>query len=185
MELLIMKRISFRLISALLTFALGIAGARLADLYPKSEGHLVAPVASVVEPVASAPVRVQQQERTFRFVEETCESGCNEHYESSDGQPVTFVYACHSGSPADARRDMQSFISDGTVFTRGWQRDRRGRRGERTVVLYPTDETGAQPAKIYWYHRGDICFSYIEAGSLELALEFERSDVGAAALAPE
>jgi hypothetical protein len=48
------------------------------------------------------------------------------------------------------------------------------------VAVYSKDESGEEPAKILWYVEG-ICFSYIEAGSLQLALEFERSDVFAKA----
>jgi hypothetical protein len=42
------------------------------------------------------------------------------------------------------------------------------------VAIYPRDESGEKPAKIFWFVDG-FCFSFIEAGSLELALDFERS----------
>jgi hypothetical protein len=60
---------------------------------------------------------------------------------------------------------------------RGWRyygRGRRRRLGERIVVVYPKDESADKPAKIFWYVEG-ACYSYIEAGSLRLALDFEQS----------
>lgn len=170
-----MKRIGFRLAGALLALAaFSIADARSPAAYQGLAGGSVGPT-------SGAPV-VAQKRRKFRFVEKTCESGCVETYESPGGQQVSLVLACYSGSAEDARRDMQSLIREGRVFQRGWQRNRRGRRGLRTIALYPKDETGRRPAKIFWYHRGDVCFSYIEAGSLKLALEFERSDAAAEVL---
>ena len=172
-----MKRISFRLAIALLTFVLGMASAWLTGSYPKSNGNLIEPISdagNLVEPISGTPVRVQETPK-FRFVEQFCESGCEEIYETSDGQQVSSVIACYSISPKGARRDMRSLMTDGRVVMRGWRRNSDGQRDERTVVLYPKDETGEKPAKIFWYHRGDECFSYIAAGSRQLALEFERS----------
>ena len=173
-----MKRISFRLAIALFTFVLGVASAWLAGSYPESTGYLIEPISAdnLVEPISDASVRGEKKPR-FRFVEQFCESGCEEIYETSDGQQLSLVIACYSISPKYARRDMRSLMADGRVIKREWRRNSSGRRGERTVVLYPKDETGEKPAKIFWYHRGESCFSYIAAGSPQLALEFERSDV--------
>ena len=178
-----MKRMSFRLVIALLTFVLGMASTWLAGFYPKSTSSLVEPMnaGNLVDPIAS--VRVQKKPR-FRFVEQFCESGCEEIYETSDGEQVSSVIACYSISPKYARQDMRSLMADGRVIKRGWRRNSDGRRGERTVVLYPKDETGEKPAKIFWYHRGESCFSYIAAGSPQLALEFERSDEVAEGYSP-
>jgi hypothetical protein len=73
--------------------------------------------------------------------------------------------------------------SEGRVIRKGWRYYGRGQRrklAERFVALYPKDESGEEPAKILWYVEG-TCFSYIGAGSLQLALEFERSAVFAKA----
>jgi hypothetical protein len=130
---------------------------------------------------SNEPVRGQKR-RSFKFVERSCESGCIETFKSSDGQEVTVVNACYSGSAKDARRDLKEAIGDGRVVKRGWRRDWHNRKGERVVALYPRDETGARPAQIFFYVPGDVCFSYIAAGSLDLALEFERSKLGREAM---
>ena len=93
-----MKRMSFRLVIALLTFVLGMASTWLAGFYPKSTSSLVEPMnaGNLVDPIAS--VRVQKKPR-FRFVEQFCESGCEEIYETSDGEQVSSVIACYSISP--------------------------------------------------------------------------------------
>ena len=124
----------------------------------------------------------RQKRRTFKLVDRTCESGCVEFYQSSDGLEVTSTFACYSAAAADARRNLQDEINEGCVVQRGWRRNWRGNRGERIVVIYPADDTGSRPAKIFWYHRGDICFAFIQAGSLRLALEFERSKQGREAM---
>jgi hypothetical protein len=124
----------------------------------------------------------KQPKRSFQFVGRTCESGCDETYRSSDGQELTVILACYSSTAKDARRDLREAMGDGRVVKRGWRRDWHGRRGERVVALYPRDETGDKPAKIFWYVPGDVCFSYIQTGSLALALEFERSKLGREAM---
>lgn len=132
-----------------------------------------------VKRVVHAPVLKQ---RKFRLVEKSCESGCDETYESADGQQLSFVFACFSATPADARRDMQSLAAEGRVVNKRSWLNRRGRRVERVVAFYPADETHQRPVKILWYRQGDACFSYIDAGSLKLAREFERSSFGAKSL---
>jgi hypothetical protein len=43
-------------------------------------------------------------------------------------------------------------------------------------MLRPQAE-GSRPATIFWHGKGDICFTYIEAQSLSLALAFERTQL--------
>lgn len=162
-----MQRIGFPLLVTLITFSLGISCTRLA-------GFLSSPVDDM-KPISLGAVLVKPQPG-FRFIESSCESGCVDRYETSNGQQVFFTLACFSASPAQAYRDMKAFFEDGRVVHRTRQQDARG-ENERTVVFYPQDETGESPTKIFSYHRGESCFEYIEAGSLELALDFERSGI--------
>jgi hypothetical protein len=167
-----MQAIGFRLLVALVTFTIGLACVRLTQLYSTPADK---PIKTVFIPAGSS-VNTPR----FRFVERSCESGCIEIYETSGGKQISSVLACFTGSAPDARRAMEDFIKEGTVVERRWQTERQGtveRMVERTVVLYPKDEIGDSPAKIFTYRRGDICFEYIEAGSLELALEFEQSGI--------
>ena len=173
------SRSGIRFMIALLvaTLVIGIAGSPVIAARAKesagAERRRVASVSNVVR---------RHRKRTFKLTNRSCESGCIETYKSSDGQEVTAILACYSGSAKDARRDMQTLIDEGRVIKRGWRRNWRRTWGERFVVRYPKDETGEKPAKIFRHTRGDICFSYIEAGSLALALEFERSDPGKEAM---
>lgn len=160
-----MQRIGFPLLVTLMTFSLGVFCA----WFTRS---LSRPVVDI-KPVSLGTALVNTPPG-FRFVERSCESGCIETYETSKGQQVSFVLACFSASPAQAYRDMKAFFDDGRLASKMWLHDTRGRY-ERTVVVYPQDETGESPTKIFSYHRGDSCFEYIEAGSLEFALDFERS----------
>lgn len=162
-----MQRIGSPLLVTLMTFSLGVFCARFI-------GFLSRPVGNI-NSVTIDDVMVRQQPG-FRFIERSCESGCIETYEAPNGQQVSFVLACFSASPAQAYRDMKTFFEDGRVVHRVRHQDARG-ENERTVVFYPQDETGESPTKIFSYHRGESCFEYIEAGSLEVALDFERSGI--------
>lgn len=162
-----MQRIGFQLLVTLMTFSLGVSCARLA-------GFLSRPVHNI-RPVSIGAILVQPHPG-FRFVERSCESGCIERYETSRGQQVCFTVACFSGSAEAAQEDMESLFENGRIVQSVWQQDARGRK-RRTVVLYPQDETGESPTRIFSYYAGDICFEYIEAGMLELALDFERSGI--------
>jgi len=122
---------------------------------------------------SSAGRSAQREPRLFKHVDQTCESGCVDFFESPDGKEVTFTGACHTATAADARAEVRRMLAEGTVIRRS-RRIGKNRRSERSVMLDPEYE-GKRMARIIWYRQGDICFSYIEAESLELALEFERS----------
>lgn len=167
-----MQAIGLRLLIALIAFTIGLACFRLTQLYSQP----------VDEPIKTVfiPATTTGNTPRFRFVERSCESGCVETYETSDGKQISSVLACFSGSAQDARRDMENFIKEGTVVERTSHTEIQGTRERtvlRTIVVYPKDETGERPVKIFSYHRDDVCFEYIEAGSLELALEFEESGI--------
>lgn len=118
-----------------------------------------------------------QKKPHFKFVRRSCESGCLEIYESFDGRQVELVYACFTGSPKETPSAMRTLMENGRVIKRGWQRTKRGGRMERTVVSYPKVGMRVESVEIFLYRPGDLCFWYITAESLKLALEFERSEV--------
>ena len=120
--------------------------------------------------------------RKFKLVEHSCESGCADTYESADGKQVSFIFACHTATAADAREEIQRMLSEGTVVS--WSpRIGKKKLSERIVMLHPLED-GKRVAKIFWYRMNASCFSYIEAESLALALEFERSKAANEPLAP-
>jgi hypothetical protein len=168
-----MKARNFKLVVMFLAFVLSIGLGWAADSRAKAWWSGGSLVHAKVAWSNQAP-----KKRTFKLVEHSCESGCDDDYESSDGQRVSLTGACYTSTAKDTRREVRRMISEGRIVKKGkryYRYDRQRRLGTRTVVIYPPDETGGKPAKIFWYV-GGTCFSYISAGSLELALEFERSD---------
>jgi hypothetical protein len=116
----------------------------------------------------------------FKLVEHICESGCSDTYESSSGDQVSFVLACYTATPGDARAELNRLFGEGRIVSK-----RRGlgkqRRSERTVLVQPPED-GKTTTTIYWYRRGESCFSFIQAGSFKLAVEFEQSRAAAKSL---
>lgn len=162
-----MQVIGSRFLVVLITFGIGVACARLTNLFSQ-------PTITIEEHTVR---RITLWPATrFKLVDRSCESGCVETYEIPSGQQVSFTYACFTATAPDARLAMQEFIKEGTVIQHQQEAERQG-TSERTVVVYPKDDIGQNPAKIFSYHHGDVCFQYIEAGSVELALEFERSGI--------
>ena len=53
--------------------------------------------------------------------------------------------------------------------------NRSGEWGERVVAVFPPDEYGGATARILWYDGGE-CYLYIRAPTLDIALEFERTN---------
>jgi len=118
--------------------------------------------------------------RRFKLVEHTCESGCSDTFKSPTGEEVSFVLACYTGSPADTRAEMDRLFAGGTIITKNVGTGKQ-RLSERTVVIEP-GEHGKTTTFIYWYRRGESCFSFIQADSLKLVREFERSRAAAVRL---
>ena len=170
-----MRALNFKLIFMFFACALSIdvvwaveSGLKTRE-WPASPGHSMVTL--------SGKRRPTRKKRKFKYVDHTCESGCIENYKSSDGHPISLYLACWTSTAEEAQQEMQRMISEGPVIRKVRRYYRRGRErilGTRTVAIYPP-ETDDKPAKIFWYVEGS-CFEFIEAGSLELALEFERSD---------
>ena len=162
-----MQAIGSRLLIVLVAFGIGVACTRLKDL-------LAQPTITIEEHIVRHTALWPATR--FKLVDRSCESGCLEAYQTPDGQEVSLTYACYTGSAPDTRREVERLIKEGTVVERQQESGRQGTT-ERTVLLYPQGETGQRPAEILSYIHGDTCFQNIRAGSLELALEFERSGI--------
>nr|AIA13511.1 Unknown Function [uncultured bacterium] len=143
---------------------------------------VVAITAALGSAIASPAGFAERPPRNFKHVDQTCESGCIDFFESPDGKEVSFTGACYTATAADARAEVRRTLSEGTVL-RSSRRIGKNRRSERWVML-DSEVGGKRLARIIWYRAGDICFSFIEAESLELALEFERSKAAVEYLAP-
>ena len=54
-------------------------------------------------------------------------------------------------------------------------KNRFGDSGERVVAWFPPNEFGPESARILWYGGGN-CYYYISAPTLDIALQFERTN---------
>ena len=162
-----MQAIGSRLLMVLVTFGIGVASARLKDLF--SQPRITIEEHTVRHTALWPATR-------FKLVNRSCESGCVETYKTPEELEVSLTYACYTGSAPDTRREVDRLIKEGTVVERQQESGRQGVT-ERTVVAYTETETGEKSVEILSYHPGDVCFQAIRAGTLELALEFERSGI--------
>jgi hypothetical protein len=104
-----------------------------------------------------------------------CGSGYFQAYELPDGQEMFEGSRCYE-KPKLTGEKLQSFIDEAlSVVERVPNfKNRFGKEGERIVLISLPDQFGTR-ARIFWYDGGN-CFLYIEAPSLETALEFERAN---------
>ena len=162
-----MRRITFRIAVAILAFTIGIIGVWLVGLYPKIEDFLV-------DKLIPTPV-LEQGAKKFNPLLRACGPGYHEKYGLPDGRVMWEGSACYE-TPRLAKKELQDRIDKSLKIIERVPnyKDRFGRIGERIVLLTLPDSYGAR-ASILWYG-GEDCFLYIDAPSLEIALEFERTN---------
>ena len=148
---------------ALITLGLGIA---VANLYPHLEDLIVEKLSGTPKLEASAE---------FKPTLRGCGVGYFQLYELADGKKMVEGSACFA-NPRLAQQELEKRISSAihVVERVPNAKNRFGNGGERTVLSTLPDDFGNN-ASILWYG-GDNCFLYIEAPSLQTALEFERSN---------
>ena len=145
--------------------------------------HVLATILALiiaVNGVAAKRSATPRPAQHFNLVEHVCESGCSDTYESASGEEVSFVLACYTATSGDTRAELNRLFGEGTIVSKRSGLGKQ-RRSERTVLVQPA-EGGKSTTTIYWYRRGESCFSFIQADSLKLALEFERSRAAAKSL---
>jgi hypothetical protein len=164
-----MKRITFRLMVAVLAFAIGILSVRFIGLHPRIEDFVEDKL------IVRLVLNLNLQPR-FKPSWRACGRGYRQGYTLSDGQSMSEGSLCYD-SPAIAREQIQTLISKSSKvvekipsFQNGF-----GQVGERIVLVYPPNERGNVDASILWYG-GNDCFLYIDAPSLDIALEFEKAN---------
>ena len=165
-----MKRITFRLSIAALTFTVGVAGPWLMGKKQKAREAL-----SEVSTEVSTAVAATGKPRftaTFR----ACGMGYVQGYELPDGRAMAEGTAGYS-SRRKAKRELEKYLAKASTIVERVPnyKNRFGEVGERIVALFPPDEEGKAGASIIWYGGGRF-FHYIDAPSLEIALEFESWD---------
>ena len=165
-----MKRITFRLSVAALTFIISLTSVWLISRKPKTSKVLPQ------KPVAVSTAISEPERPRFMPTFRGCGMGYVQGYELPDGQTMSEGTAGYSSSRR-AKKELRRMLAKASKIVERVPRykNRFGDAGERIVALFPPDENGKAWASIIWYGGGKH-FSYIEAPSLELAIEFETSN---------
>lgn len=157
-----MRRISYRLMIAILGFALGVSAV------------WVSGVLSKVEMIFSKP----SPELIFTPTSRGCGCGWTQSYTIPDGRAL---YESSSGvcykTEEQARQELQSVVDKASkIITRVQNsKNRHEEEGERIELLY-SDESGVERAKILWHDRSTLIFE-IDAPTLEIAHRFEAANL--------
>jgi hypothetical protein len=171
-----MKRIIFHLTISLLTFAIGFSVVCLSGLF--------AIVVSLFEPASLPESLSNNSNQTIsvpygkpRFVGtfRGCGFGYFQRYETDDGQQLG---EGNSGfeTRKKARSEFKKWIAKAVrVIERVPNyKNRRGEFGERAVLVNPADDRSPKETVSILFYDGGQFIAFIDAPSLELALEFEK-----------
>jgi hypothetical protein len=102
--------------------------------------------------------------------------GYGEAYVMRDGRSMFEGSACEINARATQREWRKLLVTATKIVERVPEyKNRFGERGERVIAWFPPDEFGPESARIMWYD-GGTCYLYISAPSLDIALEFERTN---------
>ncbi len=155
-----MRRFAFRILTSILTFAVGVAAVWLVTLLPKFELSLGRVAPSYV----------------FIPTGRGCGHGYFQGYRLPDGRSMSEGSACFD-SPEQAREELQALVAKASSVAERVPnyKNRFGDEGERIVLLTRSDESGREYASILWYG-GEKCFLFIDAPSLDVALAFEKAN---------
>ncbi len=178
-----MKRFTFYFLVSLLTHVIGITSVLLVSflstiiIIPQNLPEIteeleVTPLvtfdAAKSEPLKSLP--------KFMPTGRGCGNGYMQGYSTSDGQWLSEGVRVFETS-RKTRTELNKWIAKATRVVERVPnyKNRWDKLGERIVVVNPPNEKGQETVSIYWYGRGNSV-SYIDAPTLELALEFERTN---------
>lgn len=164
-----MRRITFRLLVAVLTFTIGFTSAWLTSKILKVPQTLFS------KPLVASPDPETKPSKfmpTFRG----CGAGYAQLYELPDGQTMSEGSRWYVSS-RKANIELRKMLSKAAKIIERvpHYKNRFGEDGERIIALFPIDENGRGGARIIWYGGGQS-FLFIEAPTLELALEFESTN---------
>ena len=178
-----MKRFSFYFFISLLTHFIGIGGVLLASflstvsVIPQNlpevrEDFDVTPIVTFdtakSEPLKSLP--------RFMPTGRGCGNGYAQGYKTSDGQWLGEGVQVFE-TTKKVRTELNKWITQATRIIERVPnyKNRWGKLGERIVIVNPLDENGKESVSVLWYGGGKSV-SYIDAPTLELALEFDRTN---------
>ena len=149
-----------RVLVAILTFAVGVAGVWLIGLVPTVGIPLLGRVAPGL---------------AFWSTARGCGNGYGQAYQLPDGQRMwegSSAFETEAGAQAEFRAEVAK-ATKVIERTPGFK-NRRGEEGERVVLSAP-DEDGKERTRVLWYGGGRF-YLWIDAPSQEIALAFEQSN---------
>ena len=105
-----------------------------------------------------------------------CGDGYFQEYVMPDGRTMGEGSVCILNERA-MRREWRKLLGTATqiVEREPEYKNRFGESGERVIAHFPPHEFGPESVRILWYDGGE-CYQYISAPTLDIALEFERTD---------
>jgi hypothetical protein len=175
-----MKRFTLYFSVSLLAHVIGISGVLLANFlstaivipqnFPEVSEELN------VTPIATLDTTSLHSLPKFMPTGRGCGNGYSQGYSTPDGQRMNEGVQVFNTTRM-ARTELSKWIANATRIVERIQnhKNRWGDFGERIVIVNPPNENGADSVSILWYGR-DNSVSYIDAPTLDLALEFERTN---------
>ncbi len=179
-----MKRFTFYFLVSLLTHFVGISSVLLASflstviIFPQNlpeikEEFEVTPLVTFdtakSEPLKPLPKFMPTGRGCFR-------PGYVQGYSTYNGQWLSEGVQVFE-TTKKTRAELNKYIAKATRIIERVPnyKNRWGDLGERIVIVNPPSEKGEETISVYWYDGGNSV-SYIDAPTLELALEFERTN---------
>jgi len=161
-----MRKLFLRLVIGSAAFVVGIAAVFAMSKFWKSADEYV----FVVQPLYKAETGIPR----FSPTAHGCGNGYVQGYQTDDGQDVD--EGVEAGFyPKKARWEFRKWVRDAKQIIERVPkfRDHLGQVGERVVILNKPDEEGKEWVSILFYGGGDS-YRFIDAPTLDLALEFEQ-----------
>jgi hypothetical protein len=180
---MIMKRFAFYFVVSLLTHFIGIASVLFASFLstvivipqnlPEVREELeVTPLVTFDSPKSETLKLLPK----FMPFARGCGNGYAQSYWTSDGQWLSEGVQVFE-TTKKTRAELNRWITKATRIIERVPnyKNRWGDLGERIVIVNPLDKNGKESVSVLWYG-GDNSVSYIDAPTLELALEFEQTN---------
>jgi hypothetical protein len=161
-----MRKLFPRIVIGFVTFVVGISFVFVTSKFSASDSETV----FIVKPVYESEIKNLRLIPAAR----ACKPGYVQGYETDDGKFVSEGIAVED-SPKKVRREIREWIRDSRQIIERLPkfRNHRGKVGERIIILNKPNAQGNEPVSIVFYDGGDF-YRFINAPTLELALEFEQ-----------
>jgi hypothetical protein len=163
-----MREIHLRIAIGLITFLLGISSVFVFKV--ATESSLPAENLAVFRVIPISRDAIPRFTPTGR----ACGGGYAQGYRTNDGEAVVEGVAGGRDSK-EIKRELRKWVRDAEQVIERLPkfRDHRGNVGERIVIVNRPGESGEGSVSIFFYGGGDY-YRFIDAPSLDLALEFEQ-----------